>query len=663
MKKKPSHRGCLLWILLLFLLMLAAGGGLWLYQSRSLSFDGAVITPVVVTITSPANGDDVYAGDFVPVSAQAISPEGIRSMELFLDGQSLGKVTDPSNALWTWQAWPLGVHSFYAQATDAKGQAGYSQVVIVNVIAGDGTMEVNAGEGQTLEQIGAGYGIPPDQMTGANPNLPPSQPLPGGNPVQVPVNTIEPPNVPDSKFISIKWKIKITEKVDKAYCYVSTGNGVWEKIPKGPFTYFYGQENFYTQLIPYNTKANIQMQCWGWVGGTLKYLGQAEKALDPSQSQGEITVGATGFVFAGFFKMPEIEPVKTLQGNKATIPPPFALREPSSAAECASHGDPIVVPLLCNGVMNAKMKENITLIWEWQPAVCVFGFCNYGVGEIAGYGVYEVDPAKQTFVLIADIKSSAMRVAFPPLPWGGGKCYGVEAYVDYPGSQVSGMATYCLGEPPKTQKLTLTPSQWLTAGGQWIQDGDCDSYGLADSYKLANQQDGFGNQAGQVLAGSYLVDDDDEDCYREGNYSGAVKFDLQLKLPTNAVIQKAELTFSKVFMDYGATGLAAPSPSSCVKNLGKASQDWTGLSDSIHFTGKNILGGPAYFSPIQSMSPYLSLHADVTSAVKEWVKTPSKNHGFILTPAGAPDPYGDGTGSCLSGLGNFNLNIYYFVQP
>ncbi len=102
-----------------------------------------------------------------------------------MDGQSLGVVDDsPESASWTWQAWPMGIHTFSARATTADGKIGQSQTVIVNVLQGNSPMQVPAGEGQTLEQIGADFGVPPDQMAGANPKVDPSQPLPGGQPVQ-----------------------------------------------------------------------------------------------------------------------------------------------------------------------------------------------------------------------------------------------------------------------------------------------------------------------------------------------------------------------------------------------------------------------------------------------------------------------------------------------
>lgn len=655
MKKISSRRGCLLGVILIVAILLL-GGGWWLYRSQSLSFEGAIASSLSVTITSPASGDDVNAGDFVPISAQVVSSESIQKLELFIDGQSLGKVTDPTTASWTWQAWPLGIHSFYAQATDTKGQVGFSQVVIVNVLVGDRTLDVFAEQGQTLEQIGAGYGVPPDQMAGANPNLNPSQPLSGGNQVQVPIVNIEPQNLPGGNFTSIKWKIKINQTVNKSYCYVSTVDGVWEKIPKGPFTYFYGQENYYTQLIPNTGQSNLQMQCWGWVGGTLKYLGQGQGQIDPAKAQGEVTIDGGGFIIIGFFKIPDYPPIKTTGGNNS-VTPPFAVREASNVEECLAHGDPIVAGFLCAPLVNAKVKQNIVLIWEWNPEVCAPGFCKYGVNTIKGYGVYEIDPATKKHALIADVKSSAMRVAFPPLPWGP-KCYGVEAYVDYPGSQVSEMITYCPGSPPQAQKITLTPTDWLTAKGLDFASGDCDDYGLADSYLLENQS-GFGNQPGQVLVGDILVD---TDCVKFIGYSAGVKFLPEKSLPPNAVVQKAVLTFSKIFMDYGATGWAGGKPTSCVASVGKANQSWTQLVSPNHFADNTNLS--AYNSPIVSLNPFMALNADVTSAVNYWVKHPESNHGLILNPVGAPLPGpGNGTGECTSGLGNFKLDIYYFALP
>lgn len=666
MKKRSIRWGCFLGILLV-LFLVVGGGGLLLVRSSPPAFEEPLDSSIIVFITSPASGEEVSAGDYVSVSAQAVAPDSIAGIELFVDGKPFGSANPPDTAAWTWQAFTPGVHTFTARATNAKGETGNSQTVIVNVLAGNGVIQVFAGENQTPNEIGSGYGASPEEIQKTNPQLDPNAPLPDGQPVKIPVGQGAPDggSAPGGgqgaglEFIPvyISWTFTPLQPVDDSYCYTSAGNGIWEKMPKPPFS-FLDDINPYAQfdVIFPNQTGVIQAQCWGWLAGALKFLGQGEAKFDVLNPSAEVTISGEGFVLKGLPKLPPIKEDKFLGVN--SVPPPYALREPSNAADCLAHGDPIVAGFLCPGIMNAKVKQNIILEWEWKPEACWPGFCQYGATEIAGYGVYEIDPATQAKKFLADVHPSAMRVAFLPLPWGA-KCYGVEAYIDYPGMGVSEMATYCPGQPPTAKKVTIAPAaQWLTTGGQWIQDGDCDDYGGAETYKYKNQNNGFGNQNGQVLVGSYIVDDDD--CYREGHYSAGVKFDISLSLPPNAVVQNADLRFSTVFMNYGATGIAAPKPASCISAIGKAKKDWSGLSAGIHFASSPSLTSLTYNTPLTSMSNYMN-QASVTQAVVDWIKDPSSNHGFILAPAAAPHPYDDGSGSCLSGLGNFQLDIYYFA--
>jgi hypothetical protein len=195
MGKNTLRWGCVLGSLLFLFLLVV--GGLWFYRFPSRRAEAPPVSPVLVFLLSPSSGDEAEAGDYVPVTLQAVAPEAILSAELFVDGQSLGVVShSPEAAFWSWQAYPLGIHTLTAQATAADGQVGQSQTVIVNVLAGDGLMQVSADEGQTLEQIGAAFGVAPDQMAGANPYADPSQPLAGGQPVQVPIENGGPGNEP-----------------------------------------------------------------------------------------------------------------------------------------------------------------------------------------------------------------------------------------------------------------------------------------------------------------------------------------------------------------------------------------------------------------------------------------------------------------------------------
>ena len=681
MDKRTFRLGCLI-AGLLFLVLLVVGGGWWFYRSSSNTADAPPSSQVQVNvfIVTPSNGNEFNAGEFVSISVQAFAPEVIENVELFVDGVSLGQVSDaPQNAFWSWQASPMGIHTLVAHATSADGQVGQSQTVIVSVLAGDGIMEVAAQKGQTLEQVGSGFGVLPDQMASANPKIDPVQPLKDGQPVQVPVGGAgagsgsgggsgqsQPGGgagqVGESIQVQINWQFQPKEPVDKSYCYTSAGDGNWEKMPKEPFNFFYGdlltQYPSYAFFLQPGENA-IYVQCWGWLDNSLKFLGEGQGKLNLSAPAEQVDLIGAGFQLVG---MPQFtpEPEQFMGGSGVLVPPPYALREPKDASDCTAHGNPLLSGFVCNSLLNAPVKEYIILEWEWQPKTCWPGQdCNW-LNDIAGYSIYEYDPVSKLSKHMKDVSNSAQKVTALPLSWGF-HCYRVEAYAINPQNGdkiVSPKTIYCPDDPLKPKKTTLLPPiNWLTSSGEWIELGGCGDYGSADYYLLENQNKGFGNQAGEVLVGSYLVQDGF--CHKEGQYSAGVKFNVQPGLLPGAVIQKAVLRFSKVYMDYKSPGIAGSPPYTCVSAVGKAKQDWSGLSNGNHFSSQ-FLATSSNNAPIASIGTAQS-QVDVTSAVSEWFKYPENNHGFILTPASAPVPKQSGTGECLSGLGNFELDIYYFA--
>ncbi|HRQ32322.1 MAG TPA: Ig-like domain-containing protein, partial [Anaerolineales bacterium] len=163
MKKRSIRWGCFLGILLV-LFLVVGGGGLLLVRSNPPAFEQPLDSSIVVLITSPASGEEVSAGDYVSVSAQAVAPDSIAGIELFVDGKPFGSANPPDTAAWTWQAFTPGVHTFTARATNAKGETGNSQTVIVNVLADSGVIQVFAGENQTPNEIGSGYGASPEEI-------------------------------------------------------------------------------------------------------------------------------------------------------------------------------------------------------------------------------------------------------------------------------------------------------------------------------------------------------------------------------------------------------------------------------------------------------------------------------------------------------------------
>jgi hypothetical protein len=653
---------------LLLLALLAAGGGAWwFFMGQYALAPVGPASPVQVFLLSPSSGDDIAAGDFALIDLQAVAPGAISWSEVFVDGTSLGAVTDsPERTSWTWRAWPTGVHVLSGRAQAADGQLGESQTVIVNVVAADTTMDIQAGASETLAQVGAKFGASPAQMAAANPKLDPSKPLADGQALKVPTGAggaagQQPPaggggNAGGSAPFLIQWELKLTGNVDKSYCYLSEGSGKWEKVPKQPFQFFGGLDNLYTQVFeatPPSVVA-IQAQCWGWMGGALKYLGQGvTKAI----GQGPIQVIGDGFQLTGVPQWPQGSEVPTTELTYL-VPAPYALRTPKDAADCTAHAAPIVGPFICNTLMGASKSQYILLEWEWQPGVSLPAGA-VAINDIAGYMLYEILPDTEAPPkYMKSVKPLGARAAAVPLP-GEKRCYGVRAFADnqkYGGKKVSEMTTYCPGEPPEAQTMTLKPSEWITTSKDWYVIGCGDDYGNADSYLREQQETGFGLQPA-IEVGSLRVDE--IKCAGLFTHSGGVKFP-QPPLPPGAVVQKALLKFSKFYMDFRATGKAlGAKPQSCVATLGKAKQDWSGLNNASHFSS-TYLATSAYSQPVTSLSQFFN-QADVTTVVSDWVKNPSHNHGLILAPVSPPEPSVTGQGECTSGLGGFQLEILYLA--
>jgi hypothetical protein len=300
--------------------------------------------------------------------------------------------------------------------------------------------------------------------------------------------------------------------------------------------------------------------------------------------------------------------------------------------------------------LNAHVKTQIILEWEWQPGNNWPGSSPTWLNDINGYELYEIDPSNNSKKYMKEVNPASQKVTGLPLPWGA-RCYGVQAYaegVQYGGILFSDMVTYCPGQPPAMQQVFEEPSDWLTSGGEWFSQ-DC---------PLKTPFYSFDGDP-IVLVGRYTTDYDGG-CVRDGSYSGGVKFPVA-PLPSGAVLQKATLRFSTVLMDYGAPFVATNlEPEACVSELGRATQDWSGLGDANHYSHTE-LSGAAYYSPYASLSGWFLSDTDVTAQVHVWLKYPENNHGFILIPMDAPYPTGGGTGKCLSGLGGFQLEIDFYA--
>ncbi|MGH2582499.1 MAG: Ig-like domain-containing protein [Anaerolineales bacterium] len=616
-------------ILALILAAAAAGFFLW-FRSRNVALEGTRTSPVLVDLITPANGASATQGEPLSILAQAWSPSPLASVQLWVDGEMVAVENVEASAMpfkvsWDWEAGNPGVHSLFVTASDTEGVTGQSQSLIINVSAA-GFSQLSAAGGQSLADIGAQLGVPVIDLQGANPGLDPQLPLSEGQPVILPPSPVtggeeddgagEPPSRPE---LVIHWQFTPLEEVDKAYCYESLGGDIWQKTPADPFSFFPNDEWLQT-LFPSEQQLNLQMECWGWQGGTLKYLGAGQTNLNFAQIPDAIVIAAAGFYMDG---LPEQKPLGgggLPPDEDLQVPAPFALREAETVAECIQHNTTISsINILCDELINAQMKQYYILVWEWEPKICWPNTSCAQANEIGGYEIFEKGPMGSD-VYMKDIPNAGQKVTAVALPWGA-KCYGVRAYIENPafGKVNSDVTTWC-GDPPEPEKLVLTPTYWLSSEGMWINEG-CDNW--ADAFRLKPT-------GSQIAVGFFLFADDDYCDIKQGGGTAAAKF-TNFSIPQEAVLHRATLKFTQVGVKYGFPFDVAVNynPGSCATRIGKAKSDWTALS-SGHFINPDTLG-PYYTAYTSAGSPWSGDKTiDVTGAVLGWMENPSTNHGFIF---------------------------------
>lgn len=669
MKGHPLRLGLVVTGLIVLALVALGGGTWWFFVGQYSLAEVPASSPVEVFLLSPMSGDEAAAGDSVMVNLQAVAPEAISWAEVFVDGMSLGAVTEsPESVSWTWQAWPAGIHVLSGRAQAADGHMGESQTVILNVVATDETIQVQAGASETLAQVGARYGVAAVQMAGANPSIDASKALGDGQAVRVPIgaSSAQPAGGGEAPGggsgtgggrlpFSIKWELQITGQVDRSYCYLSSGYGEWDKMPKPPFEFFGGRNGLYTQVFDVTppSDAAIQAQCWGWLGGALKYLGQAEARMTPGSL---IRLPGDGVLLSGEPNWPEgtQPPVGKPQYK---VPPPYAVRKTEDPAECFSHKGTLE---LCKQAIANPTATSFVLIWEWMPFVDLSGATKWN-NVVDGYRVYRIDPPTGMRQFLKAVVPGYKKMALLPIP-SGKSCYGVEAVAE--GFQVdeyffSDMVTYCPGTEPPTKKIVLKPVNWLSVG-HFAESQDCNSKEFFH-FLFADYYDAKPND---LMVGSIFQQD--ADCGREADVAGAVKF-LLPQLPGGAVVQGAKLRFAETFNEYGASGLATNMKLACADGWGTAKQDWTGLVNADHYVDyyekPNLLMTTAYYKSLDSLSGWdHSPDLDVKWQVIDWIEDPASNHGFILSPRLWPVPAAaNGSGECFSQFGGFELEISYFT--
>jgi hypothetical protein len=159
------------------------------------------------------------------------------------------------------------------------------------------------------------------------------------------------------------------QPVDKMYCYGSASGLPWVRLPTPQDTFIEPVNGKFDlgpywklipQPIPTPNEVTLNMECWGWSGSTLIYLGSTNQ---------------TFYNFAeGAFKYKlELDPNKMAGAAQkfmelpAFLPAPYNVHFASSAQECKTHYiDPNQAYQICDLALRAGY---MVLLWDWKPTM------------------------------------------------------------------------------------------------------------------------------------------------------------------------------------------------------------------------------------------------------------------------------------------------------
>ena len=169
-------------------------------------------------------------------------------------------------------------------------------------------------------------------------------------------------------------KIIPTKSVSKMYCYLSVDGSAWTRIPPNANTFIYGTNGEFDfsphlgNLIinPPPGGVTLELDCWGWDGGTLIHLGTTIQKVD----SGKIKFNSDLIKIIGEAKK---QYWMNGEGNfppNSHIPAPINFHFAQNTDECAKFAA-ILYPQSkvdpnnwCKFVMSIGL---FPVIWDWQP--------------------------------------------------------------------------------------------------------------------------------------------------------------------------------------------------------------------------------------------------------------------------------------------------------
>lgn len=315
------------------------------------------------------------------------------------------------------------------------------------------------------------------------------------------------------QVIGLKDAILTTTKaVDKVYCYLSVNQGPWKRIPPGSNKFIYSTNGgfdlskYLDALIspPPPGGVTLELECWGWSGGSLVYLGYLKQDVGKGPAQ---LIG-TDFQLIGNMEISDLQTFASILSPN--IAPPYSVAITNDLNKCKSILTGFYTPSTAASFCKQFLENGQSILsWKWEPG-CPFikpgETCPYNVKDIDGYHIYRVDVGGDPVQIASSTNGPELNFA-NITPTGSGVLiqpqYFVRAYKD-PNESVD--SAHLNGIPPK-YTATLTTPKLLSAQVYKVEyiGGSVDGYGpnyevipintpaIWVGYKFWNVQDSVAN--------------------------------------------------------------------------------------------------------------------------------------------------------------------------
>jgi hypothetical protein len=309
--------------------------------------------------------------------------------------------------------------------------------------------------------------------------------------------------------------IDFGKQVDNAYCYNSTNGMPWIRLPYGQNTFIYPVNGKF-DLAPYwnsihlprlsPQKVTLNLECWGWIGNALVYLGSSSHTITYPYGGGGDPAGTLG------------EP------PKYRIASPYNASITNDPSVCKDHVPPYPgVEQQCKDYMAAN--GGYLLVWTYNR----FGECNpqaencdADLQPADGFNIYTY---QQGNPIPVQYSLHPLGKNFSYVPAMGNGEYFVRAYNDTVGESADSNHVLLQLNSEITINPTSVQTDRMTA---WNYDGSVPHWEIQAGLSPDEMESGYAFTC---------LNNCSDGKYRDGWYYGTVKFDL----PGNVSVQKARL--------------------------------------------------------------------------------------------------------------------------